>query len=65
VGALLINGVLTTNFRRFQPLFAIVMARQADSPTARAQAALPPRGQTNADRWCDVLVGPRETPPDR
>ena len=50
VGAIWVNGVLTTNFRRLQPLLIMVMDRQAQSPTARAQAALPPRGGTNAER---------------
>jgi len=38
-----INGVMTPNFRRLQPLLVGVIERQALSVTAQAQAALPLR----------------------
>ena len=38
-----INGVMTPNFRRLQPLLVGVIERQALSVTALAQASLPPR----------------------
>ncbi len=38
-----INGVMTPNFRRLQPLLVGVIERQALSVTAQAQASLPPR----------------------
>ena len=42
VGVIRINGVMTTNFRRLQPLLVGVMERQALSPTTQAQASLRP-----------------------
>jgi len=43
VGVIRINGVMTSNFRRLQPLLIGVIERQALSVTAQAQASLPPR----------------------
>lgn len=47
-----INGVMTTNFRRLQPLLVGVMERQALSMTAQAQASLPPRGPVKVAYEC-------------
>ncbi len=54
-----INGVMTPNFRRLQPLLVGVMERQAQSPTARAQAALAPRGDDAPARPLAALHAPQ------
>ncbi len=59
VGMIRINGVMTPNFRRLQPLLVGVIERQALSVTAQAQAALPPQDPSvRAYECCAAALGP-------
>lgn len=64
VGMIRINGVMTPNFRRLQPLLVGVIERQALSVTAQAQAALPPQDPSvRAYECCAAVLDPIEFRP--